>query len=59
MPDSDRHLLEYHLGEAVRQRKRAGLQVESRRLAHIFPLGWAHNLHTGEYQMAEKTGIGP
>ena len=29
------------LGEAVRQRKRAGLPVEPELLAHISPLGWA------------------
>ena len=39
-----------HLGEAVRQRKRAGLTVEPELLAHISPLGWAHVLLTGEYR---------
>ncbi len=38
-----------HLGEAVRQRKHAGLTVEPEFLAHISPLGWAHILLTGEY----------
>ena len=38
------------LGEAVRQRKRAGLPVEPELLAHISPLGWAHILLTGEYR---------
>ena len=39
-----------HLGEAVRQRKHAGLTVEPELLAHISPLGWAHILLTGEYR---------
>ncbi len=38
------------LGEAVRQRRRAGLPVEPELLAHISPLGWAHILLTGEYR---------
>ena len=38
------------LGEAVRQRKRAGLPVDPELLAHISPLGWAHILLTGEYR---------
>ena len=42
------------LGEAVRQRKRAGLPVEPERLAHISPLGWAHILLTGEYRWPRK-----
>ena len=39
-----------HLGEAVRQRKHAGLTVEPELLAHISPLGWAYILLTGEYR---------
>ena len=42
------------LGEAVRQRKRAGLAVEPELLAHISPLGWAHILLTGEYRWPRK-----
>ena len=42
------------LGEAVRQRKRAGLPVEPELLAHISPLGWAHILLTGEYRWPRK-----
>ena len=42
-----------HLGEAVRQRKHAGLTVEPELLAHISPLGWAHILLTGEYPVAK------
>jgi len=38
------------LGEAVRQRRRAGLPAEPELLAHISPLGWAHILLTGEYR---------
>ena len=46
-----RHPLEcVHLGEAVRQRKHAGLTLEPERLAHISRLGWAHILLTGEYR---------
>ena len=43
-----------HLGEAVRQRKRAGLTVEPELLAHISPLGWAHILRTGEYRWPKR-----
>ncbi len=38
------------LGEAVRQRRRAGLPVEPELLVHISPLGWAHIVLTGEYR---------
>ena len=38
------------LGEAVRQRKHAGLTVEPELLAHISPLGWGHILLTSEYR---------
>ena len=48
-----RHPLEsVDLGEAVKQRKRAGLTVEPELLVHISPLGWAHILLTGEYRWA-------
>ena len=43
-----------HLGEAVRQRKHAGLTVEPELLAHISPLGWAHILLTGEYRWPKR-----
>ena len=42
------------LGEAVRQRRRAGLPVEPELLAHISPLGWAHILLTGEYRWPKR-----
>ena len=42
------------LGEAVRQRKRAGLPVEPELLAHISPLGWGHILLTGEYRWPRR-----
>ena len=42
------------LGEAVRQRKHAGLTVEPELLAHISPLGWAHILLTGEYRWPKR-----
>ena len=43
-----------HLGEAVRQRKRAGLIVDPELLAHISPLWWAHILLTGEYRWPKR-----
>ena len=43
-----------HLGEAVRQRKLAGLTVEPELLAHISPLGWGHILLTGEYRWPKR-----
>ena len=51
-----------HLGEALRQRKHAGLSVEPELLAHISPLGWAHIsplgwahiLLTGEYRWPKR-----
>ena len=43
-----------HLGEAVRQRKHAGLTVEPELLAHISPLGWAHILLTREYRWPKR-----
>lgn len=39
-----------HLGQAVKRRKRDGLDCPSDLLAHISPLGWAHILLTGEYK---------
>lgn len=39
-----------HLGKAVLERKRAGLECPPELLAHISPLGWAHILLTGEYR---------
>lgn len=38
------------LGEAVKQRQKAGLNCSPELLAHISPLGWAHILLTGEYR---------
>jgi len=38
------------LGQAVKQRKQAGLPVPPELLAHISPLGWEHINLTGEYQ---------
>ena len=43
-----------HLGEAVRQRKHAGLTLAPELLAHISPLGWAHILLTGEYRWPKR-----
>ena len=43
-----------HLGEAVRQRRPAGLTVEPELLAHISPLGWGHILLTGEYRWPKR-----
>ena len=43
-----------HIGEAVRQRKNAGLTVEPELLAHMSPLGWAHILLTGEYRWPKR-----
>ena len=49
------------LGEAVNQRKRAGLPTPPELLAHTSPLGWAHILLTGEYRWcrehSELTGL--
>ena len=42
VPEADRRWNTAHIGEAVRQRKHAGLTVEPELLAHISPLGWAH-----------------
>lgn len=38
------------LGQAVQQRKRAGLATPEAFLPHISPLGWEHINLTGEYQ---------
>ena len=43
-----------HAGEAVRQRKLAGLTVEPELLAHISPLGWGHILLTREYRWPKR-----
>ena len=43
-----------HLGRAVAQRKRAGLDCSPELLAHISPLGWAHILLTGEYRWPKQ-----
>ncbi len=45
-----------HLGQAVEQRRRAGLAVPPELLAHISPLGWAHILLTGEYRWPKNYG---
>jgi TnpA family transposase len=42
------------LGEAVKQRKKAGLPIPPELLAHTSPLGWAHILLTGEYRWSKK-----
>lgn len=39
-----------HLGQAVAERNRAGLDCSPKLLSHISPLGWAHILLTGEYR---------
>ena len=39
-----------HLGQAAKDRNRAGLDCSPRLLSHISPLGWAHILLTGEYR---------
>jgi TnpA family transposase len=39
-----------HLGQAVTQRRDAGLAVPPELLPHISPLGWGHILLTGEYR---------
>ena len=54
VPEADRRWNTAHLGEAVRQRKHAGLTVEPNPLAHISPLGWAHILLTGEYRWPKR-----
>lgn len=42
------------LGEAVAERKDAGLPIPPELLAHTSPLGWAHILLTGEYKWPKK-----
>ena len=44
----------FHLGEAVRQRRLAGLTVAPEMVAHISPLGWGHILLTGEYRWPNR-----
>jgi len=39
-----------HLGRAVAERSRDGLDCPPELLSHISPLGWAHILLTGEYR---------
>ncbi|VVS99752.1 Tn3 family transposase [Hoeflea sp. EC-HK425] len=39
-----------HLGNAVAERRREGLDCSPSLLAHTSPLGWAHILLTGEYR---------
>ena len=43
-----------HPGEAVGQRKHAGLTVEPELLAHISPLGWGHIMLTDEYRWPKR-----
>lgn len=43
-----------HLGDAVTQRRKAGLNCSPELLAHISPLGWAHILLTGEYRWPKQ-----
>ncbi len=43
-----------HLGEAVTQRRLAGLAVGPELLAHISPLEWGHILLTGEYRWPKR-----
>jgi TnpA family transposase len=43
-----------HLGLAVNNRRREGVDVSPSLLAHISPLGWAHILLTGEYRWPKR-----
>jgi hypothetical protein len=43
-----------HLGLAVANRRREGLDCSPNLLAHISPLGWAHILLTGEYRWPKR-----
>lgn len=43
-----------HLGLAVTNRRREGLDCSPSLLAHISPLGWAHILLTGEYRWPKR-----
>ena len=43
-----------YLGEAVRQRKLAGLTVEPELLPYISHLGWVHILLTREYRWPKR-----
>ncbi len=38
------------LGRAIRERKRAGLEIPENLLRHISPLGWEHIHLTGKYR---------
>jgi len=44
-----------HLGQAVTNRRHAGLDCSPDLLAHISPLGWAHILLTGEYRWPKRS----
>ena len=44
-----------HLGEAVMQRKREGLETPEHLLRQISPLGWEHILLIGQYIWREMT----
>ena len=43
-----------HLGLAVANRRREGLDCSPYLMAHISPLGWAHILLTGEYRWPKR-----
>ncbi len=43
-----------HLGQAVANRRREGMDCSANLLAHISPLGWAHILLTGEYRWPKR-----
>ncbi|PWL33544.1 Tn3 family transposase [Marivita sp. XM-24bin2] len=43
-----------HLGVAVANRRREGLDCSPHLMAHISPLGWAHILLTGEYRWPKR-----
>lgn len=59
------------LGRAIRERKRAGLEIQETLFRHISPLGWEHILQTCEYRwprvlnpnvwsvISSSTGIDP
>ncbi len=43
-----------HLGQAVANRRREGMDCSANLLAHISPHGWAHILLTGEYRWPKR-----
>ena len=43
-----------HLGLAVANRRREGMDCSPHLIAHISPLGWAHILLTGEYRWPKR-----